>query len=237
MADEGKKERSMKEIIADATDEQLDREPVRTISVEELKAMVARHDARVKRRRRKVSGIIALFFVVITGGAMAFSNFTTDADADKNGKEEILTEDGVVIEDSGWGSSSETTVITEWSDIKTIKFAIEELIVPEYIPDPYQFDNLTVEELENGSLMCVYSFKDNAKEQMEIQQFIGMTNNEAYKINGYDETVKTDKGKVYLQKEDEITIATMYIDGGSSVKIWGSIDDAELIKIINHLSS
>ena len=62
--------------------------------------------------------------------------FTTDVDADKNAKEEIVTEDGVVIEDGGWGSDDEESwEITDWNEVSAMKATIPQLIIPEYIPD------------------------------------------------------------------------------------------------------
>ena len=99
--------RSIREIVSDATDRELKDFATGNLTLDELVAMAAAEERRRKRRMRRISGIAALFVIVLACGAFfVFSTFTTDVDADKNPKEEIVTEDGVIIEDGGWGSSS-----------------------------------------------------------------------------------------------------------------------------------
>ena len=130
--------RSIGQIISDATDEELKdyhKESAGNMTPDRLKAMAARTEKRKRRHMRELAGVAALFILVVVGGIMVFNTFTTDVDADKNAKEEIVTEDGVVIEDGGWGSSSEDNwVITDWAEVKIAKITVPELVVPEYIP-------------------------------------------------------------------------------------------------------
>ena len=141
--------RSIREIISDVTDRELKDFATGNLTPDELVAMAAAEERRRKRRMRRISGIAALFVIVLACGAFfVFSTFTTDVDADKNPKEEIVTEDGVIIEDGGWGSSSEDTwEINNWDEVKSAKAMISELLVPYYIPNGYVFEKLSIVEI------------------------------------------------------------------------------------------
>ena len=138
--------KSVREIISDATDRELRDFTTGSLTPEELTAMAAAEERRRKRRMRRINGIAALFVIVLACEAFfVFSTFTADVDADKNPKEEIVTEDGVIIEDGGWGSSSEDTwEITDWSEVSVMKATIPELVIPEYIPEGYECERLTI---------------------------------------------------------------------------------------------
>ena len=108
--------RSIREIVSDATDRELKDFATGNLTLDELVAMAAAEERRRKRRMRRISGIAALFVIVLACGAFfVFSTFTTDVDADKNPKEEIVTEDGVIIEDGGWeGNSEHRLIVNNW---------------------------------------------------------------------------------------------------------------------------
>ena len=126
--------RSIGQIISDATDEELKdyhKESAGNMTPDRLKAMAARTEKRKRRHMRELAGVAALFILVVVGGIMVFNTFTTDVDADKNAKEEIVTEDGVVIEDGGWGSDDEESwEITDWNEVSAMKATIPQLIIP-----------------------------------------------------------------------------------------------------------
>ncbi|MGN0704537.1 MAG: hypothetical protein ACI4LD_08250, partial [Lentihominibacter sp.] len=119
-ADLNKDEKSLKEIICDITEQELSGSSDDIVTVEQLKSMEKECSSRLKRRR--LIGAAAVFFVAIAGALIVSVNYPADVEADKNAPEEIVSEDGVVIEDGGWGSSSEDTlVITDWDEVKLLK--------------------------------------------------------------------------------------------------------------------
>ena len=158
--------RSIREIISDVTDRELKDFATGNLTPDELVAMAAAEERRRKRRMRRISGIAALFVIVLACGAFfVFSTFTTDVDADKNPKEEIVTEDGVIIEDGGWGSSSEDMwEITDWKEVSIAKSSIPDLIVPQYVPLDYAFKKLVIGDTENIKNIEYIFENSNAKE-------------------------------------------------------------------------
>lgn len=230
--------RSIGQIISDATDEELKdyhKESAGNMTPDRLKAMAARTEKRKRRHMRELAGVAALFILVVVGGIMVFNTFTTDVDADKNAKEEIVTEDGVVIEDGGWGSEAENMwEITDWNEIEAIKKVIPKLIVPEYIPKSYRFENLLVNEMD-GATSVEYLFK-NGKTDVILQQYIHNENLETMHISNDGETIESSKGTIYVLGNTESNKATIQIEDGFIIEIWNEFDNNEILKIVDGIS-
>lgn len=233
MSDEGRG-RTLKEIISDATEQELAEYQEDTLSVKELKVMLDKQASRAKARRLKIISATAVFVVAIFGAIMVFDNFSTDVQADKNAPEEIITDDGVVIEDGGWGSSSEDVIeITDWEEITEVKHHIPELIVPEYIPEGYEFKSLVVDTYED--IKCEYLFSKKGVDDIEIHQFIQSNNLNSFNIEASSKIIESKNGDIYIENVGEINIATIMLSGGSIVKLWSSIDEKSIVKIFNEL--
>lgn len=167
---------------------------------------------------------------------MVFNTFTTDVDADKNAKEEIVTEDGVVIEDGGWGSSSEDNwVITDWAEVKIAKITVPELVVPEYIPKGYDFHSLTIEDAGNIT-RNTYIFKNDDMQEYTIQECIQDENLGSTQINNGDRQVNSKKGVIYIEENQKSNNAIICIDDSIIVYIWSTFTDKEIVKIVDNMT-
>lgn len=184
---------------------------------------------------RRISGIAALFVIVLACGAFfVFSTFTTDVDADKNPKEEIVTEDGVIIEDGGWGSSSEDTwEITDWNEVSAMKATIPELVIPEYIPEGYEFKKLTITEIEK-MISAEYIFINNEKDEVRMQQYINNENLENIYMAD-SRILNSNKGTIYVTETSEIKNATAYMNDGTIVYIWSNLTDEQIVRIVDRM--
>lgn len=231
MRDEDKNYRTMKQIIKDSTDRELERYETKGLTPDELKTMVAAAKRKKKQRYRKLAGVAALFVVVLFGAIIVFNNFSTDVEADKNAKEEIITEDGVVIEDGGWGGNSENNwVITDWSEVKVAKTTVHELIIPQYVPEGYIFRDLIIERVSEEQRICVYMYMGE-EGTIQINQIIDNSSQLFYEINEYQRILSTSKGDVYIQNEDEKK-AIIQIDDGNIIEIYSGLPNDEILKII-----
>lgn len=232
--------RSIGQIISDATDEELKdyhKESAGNMTPDRLKAMAARTEKRKRRHMRELAGVAALFILVVVGGIMVFNTFTTDVDADKNAKEELVTEDGVVIEDGGWGSSSEDNwVITDWAEVKSIKESIPQLIILKYVPKGYKFKQLSINEMENAMSM-EYLFYNNDNQELIIHQYYHNENLEVTNIYDNDKTLRCSKGTVYIKENQTMNTATIQMNDGCIIEIFSCLVDEEIIKIIDELES
>lgn len=225
--------RSIREIISDATDRELKDFATGNLTPDELVAMAAAEERRRKRRMRRISGIAALFVIVLACGAFfVFSTFTTDVDADKNPKEEIVTEDGVIIEDGGWGSSSEDTwEINNWDEVKSAKATFAELGIPEYIPEGYIFNNLSIEEMENA-ITAKYIFCDMQKNELVIQQNIHNEGLGAIDIYESDRKLESKSGEIYICENHKNNTAIIKADNDCIVEIFSILNDDDIVKVI-----
>lgn len=225
--------RSIREIISDATDRELKDFATGNLTPDELVAMAAAEERRRKRRMRRISGIAALFVIVLACGAFfVFNTFTTDVDADKNPKEEIVTEDGVIIEDGGWGSSSEDTwEINNWDEVKSAKATFAELGIPEYIPEGYIFNNLSIEEMENA-ITAKYIFCDMQKNELVIQQNIHNEGLGAIDIYESDRKLESKSGEIYICENHKNNTAIIKADNDCIVEIFSILNDDDIVKVI-----
>lgn len=228
--------RSIREIVSDATDRELKDFATGNLTPDELVAMAAAEERRRKRRMRRISGIAALFVIVLACGAFfVFSTFTTDVDADKNPKKEIVTEDGVIIEDGGWGSSSEDGwIITDWKEVSAAKATIPELVIPEYVPEGYEFESLRIEYAEN-IMRDTYTFKTTKGDSIVIQECLNDESLEMTYIKDADLEIESSKGKVYIKETAQEKNATIYMDDGIVIYVWSNIDVNEIVNIVENI--
>lgn len=227
--------RSIREIVSDATDRELKDFATGNLTPDELVAMAAAEERRRKRRMRRISGIAALFVIVLACGAFfVFSTLTTDVDADKNPKEEIVTEDGVIIEDGGWGSSSEDMwEINNWDEVKSAKAMISELLVPYYIPNGYVFEKLSIVEI--GKMLKIeYYFKNDIQDELIIQEYIQNENLDVTYVTE-SRVIDSNKGAIYIVESGEIKNATVYMNDGTSIYIWTKINDEQIVQLVDQM--
>ena len=95
-------------------------------ALEEFKLMVYKDR---ERRRKKRNTLVACLVAAFIVGYLSFDALVPEVGADKNPKETIQTEDGVIIEDGGWGSSTGENDIwktEDWSEVIKIKEAYYE---------------------------------------------------------------------------------------------------------------
>lgn len=241
-------DKSLREILGEALDRDAADAAPSPMSYEEFQSMLSgnKREERKNRRRRiagmegrsnrglRIAGLAALFMIAIVGAALAFHAFTADVGANKNAPEEIITEDGVVIEDKGWGSSGEDCwTITSWDEIQTVKAAFPDLMIPGYIPEGYVFEKLTVEQVNDKNAVHEYVFLKATGEKIEIEISMINESETAMTVSQISRVIPSGRGEVYLQ--EDIKMATIRMDNGFSIRIWSSLSDEELVKLIDNL--
>lgn len=235
MSEAKRNNRTLKEIVSDATDRDLERYETGILTPDRLKKLASDADKRKKRRHRRIAGIAALFAVVVAGAIMVFDFADTDVEADKNSKEEIVTEDGsIIIEDGGWGSSSEDGwIITDWAEVEIAKATIPELIVPGYIPEGYEFKELKIFGGSNA-FNIEYLFDSDNEYELIIYQYKQDENLGAVQINNIDNEIYSKKGKIYIKNDGEYKKATIYMDDDFIVDMWNNFSNEEILKVIEN---
>lgn len=222
--------KTLKEIFSEEIRAELASGRTKKPTFEEFKEMVEKEKSK---RRKKYTAIAACFVTALVVGFFAFDYMACDVGADKNPKEIIQTEDGVIIEDGGYGSSTDednVLRITNWSDIDDIKVAVPEIPLVKYIPNGYKFSALSVEIHPNGDVLCKYSFLNKNNEMLEMESIV-MSGEVSLDITDVVATRECKKGLIYFQNGSN-KIATIQVDGGV-INLIGNISENEAIKIIN----
>lgn len=238
MSERNNSEKSLQEILGEALERDAADAAPSPMSYEQFQSMLSeRKQVKWKKRRLRIAGFAALFMIVLVSAALVFRAFTTDVGANKNAPEEIIMEDGVVIEDKGWGSSGEDCwTITNWDEIETVKATFPDLMIPRYIPEGYEFEELTVERLNDRSTVYGYLFSNKTNDKIEIEIFVAGMGESETKINHVAKIISSRNGEIYLQQEER-KIATIQMDDGISIRIWSNISEEDIVKLVEHLEA
>lgn len=227
--------KTLKDIIIEETEKEIEANlPEFSATPEEMLAKIKAKEKASKKRCLGYIVVAAVLILAFVAIGMKCSDTFLTVDADKNGKEEIVTDDGVIIEDEGWGSSSEDgIVITDWDEIPIAKSHVEKLLMPEYVPEGYEFKELKVENIEGG-YVCTYLYLGKDM-NFEVREHLNYENLQSVEINDVKHTVISEKGKVYFKLYDDNKIATIYLDDGITVEVDSNLDEKEIIKIIENM--
>lgn len=201
-------------------------------TLEEFKLLVYKdREKRRKKRNALVACIVAAFIV----GYLTYDDLVPEVGADKNPKKTIQTEDGVIIEDGGYGSSvgEENVWVTEdWEQVEDAQNIFPRMAVLHYVPEGYIFTSLVIRQNEVGSYVSKYLFKDIEKNTLEIDVYQFDDRETSIDINNVVRKIELKKGDIYIQ--DENKKATVHFEDGIAV-IWPSLSDEDLVKIANEL--
>lgn len=236
MSERNNSDKSLREIIGEALERDAADATPSPMSYREFQSMISGStQVKRKKRRQRIAGFAALFVIALVSAALVFHAFTADVGANKNAPEEIITEDGVVIEDKGWGSSGEDCwTITSWDEVETAKATFPDLMIPQYIPEGYEFEELTVEQITPANVVYRYVFLNGEGESIKLEIFATGTSETATNIDQMSRAISSSKGDVYIQ-EGNNKRATIQMDDGFSVRIWYSFSDKIIIKVIENL--
>lgn len=234
MSERNNSGKSLQEILGEALERDAADVTPSPMSYEQFQSMLSeRKQVKRKKRRLRIAGFAALFMIVLVSAALVFRAFTTDVGANKNAPEEIITEDGVVIEDKGWGSSGEDCwTITNWDEIEYVKAENSELIIPEYIPAGYAFNQLTIEQIGNGNVVYEYLFLNKRHEKIEVEIFIMKEGELATELDQVSRTIPSSKGIVYIQENNKL--ATVQMNDDQTIHILSNLSDEEIIKLVDN---
>ena len=255
---DNKKERTIRDILSDEVERQLEKNPPAKPSFEEFREMVYRRMKNDKegddaseegdnimpvetkniKRILRTAGVAAGFVMAMLAGMFAMNSLNSEVGADKNPKEEIVTEDGVIIEDGGWGSSEgeeNVWVITEWHDVEGAKLTYPNLLIPGYVPNGYEFECLIVESLDYRNVFSEYTFIKNKRNKIEIEVFDTDNDTKTSILNESDEVIKSEKGNTYINVEEKSAVIVQ--NDGNVITIYGILDRKEILKIVNNLNN
>lgn len=130
-----------------------------------------------------------------------------------------------------------TTMTTDkWSDIEKFKRNIDELHIPQYVPEGYKLVEFNAEEYYSGNCMGYYYFAGVNGESLTLTFSYNGNTSDIYSNSATGELIKLDDRLIYIT-EDEMennVYITVYTDD-SNIDISGNCNREELIKVAENL--
>lgn len=118
-------------------------------------------------------------------------------------------------------------VIENWDKVDEMKDQYPDLLIPEYVPEGYEFRQLVIED--TGMIESYVFVFANKEETLEITESL---NTELTIFNRYDRIIEGADEDIYVNEtDDKIAILKK---GSVSIYIIGKEDDYEIRKIVEH---
>ncbi len=189
---------------------------------------------RQARRRRYLTA--AACFLLLCIGAAGISHFLHPENYYVTaGKDDpIVNEEGnnTVIKDNEEGSElnvgTEEVTVTQWEKIDAVKKNHPDLLIPEYIPEGYEFESLNIEV---NPLKKKYSYQFCCQDK-KLTLVQGSEDMEI--VKSYDRKIADMDGVEILINEEESKNGYFYISNGVC-SISGDLSDEEYLRIMEGL--
>ena len=168
-------------------------------------------------------------------GTFSAVNLLSPDDVIAGKNDPVMTEEGNnTIVKEGQGQSGENTgtekiTVNDWEKVSYVKKKYPQLLIPQYVPEGFEFTGLEIEETEIFSTYT-YTYVQGEK-SLKLTQVVG-TDLEI--INDYDRNFETEGGVAVKLKED-IEISANFIIERSLCTLIGSFSDEECGKIVDAL--
>ena len=207
------------------------------LDVEVLHAWVAADRKRRAIRRRRYAAVCACILLVccaafgmktLTGSDdyYAVAGKNDPVTSEKDGNTVIKSGDGDMDENLG----ADVVVVNDWNMVETAKKTYPELVIPRYVPEGYEFEELHIEAV-GESERYIYMYSSN-KNTLTIIQTTDIDNKA---IKNYGRSINTKDGLKIMIKEDVEKTAGCYLDQNCMLFIKGSISDEEMRSVIENL--
>lgn len=207
------------------------------LDVEVLHAWVAADRRKRAIRRRRYAAVCACVLLV----CCAAFGMKTLTDSDDYyavaGKNDPITseEDGnTVIKNNEEGVDDtigeQEVVIENWEHVADAKKLYPELLIPEYVPEGYEFEELDITNTEvTKRFKYIFISGDNVLSMNQSMDVDGKA------IKDYNYIIYMDDGKRIMIKEDIQRMATYVLQENDLFVIKGDLEDEDFAKIIENL--
>lgn len=206
--------------------EKLDLEVLREWAAEDRRKKALRH-------KRWAAAAAA---VVLTAGTIIGADLLKDRGefyAEAGNNDPVISEsDGnTIIKNNDEGAEenpgTRQIVIENWDKVDEMKDQYPDLLIPEYVPEGYEFRQLVIED--TGMIESYVFVFANKEETLEITESL---NTELTIFNRYDRIIEGADEDIYVNEtDDKIAILKK---GSVSIYIIGKEDDYEIRKIVEH---
>lgn len=196
-----------------------------SISLEEIESWVAQDNMKKRIKRKKIMSIAACFIIICGMGLTMRFYANADNSVVMAGGDDVEVTTG----ENGGGNEY---VRTDWDEAMKLAEEYPDMLIPDYVPEGYEFKQLKV---ETGSVGVTYkfAFQDAKNKRINIIEIPDM---EDTLITDYEEEIMGQLGKIYIKHEnDTITGISLLGEIMISVELKGTKD--EVVGIIDQLKS
>lgn len=227
-------------VLAQAVAEEMGEIPEVSITIEELKALERADRKKRNRKKAKIVGVAAALLIVCGVAAYAAwaDELAVPVDADKNTEQSVQEENGsVVINENGAESEGATTYTeTDWNKAIALREEFPDLMIPNYVPEGYEFMQLEVEHYVGTGYKALYKYQKESSELLIEENTYQDYGEKAPILAGTEQQIETKNGKGYiLDEKNGRAIAATVHSNEKSINVKGNIEKSECIKIINKI--
>lgn len=194
----------------------------------------ARRDRRRSLRKRyAIAACTALVFLCAAALALHFGLLSgSDVSmAGKGGDQINETEGGAVIKgnqaDADENLGSVKIVIDDWKQVEEAQIKYPDMLIPEYIPEGYEFEKLVIEE--NSLKREYYFFYWCENGELTIKQSSEI---ESVAVYNYNEILQVGEREVFVNYKENVA---HFEEEDIFVTIKGQVDRKEILKIVKNI--
>ena len=168
-------------------------------------------------------------------GTFSAVNLLSPDDVIAGKNDPVMTEEGNnTIVKEGQGQPGENTgtekiTVNDWEKVSYVKKKYPQLLIPQYVPEGFEFTELVVEANEMFDTYT-YIYSHN-KEKIQLIQTIGT---ELEVIKDYDRFFET-AGGVNVKIKEDIEVSAHFIIGEDLCALTGRLSDEEYGNIVDAL--
>ncbi|MBR0599568.1 hypothetical protein [Sinanaerobacter chloroacetimidivorans] len=202
-------------------------------------------NSRRKNEKRKVSRAASVaaasFMILAVSSAIAILISSNPVDAIKSKLERqfikvrnvlVIKDDNPAQIDTMGGVEKE---IEDWKDIGNAKKFLQELFVPGYIPEGYEFQSLKIKKDGEIGYYAKYQFINSEGSLLSINQYYTEDEPDTVVTNA-NKMIETNAGNVYITVDEFTeTIIGTFFAGNDKIVISGAISEAEIETLCNSI--
>lgn len=210
-------------------------------AVPELDFLKKKSHRTAKQKRSFSFGKVAAVVVIALLGANMILLISNDSQSygDKGILHRLYQGIAGVVTDSDEAISPDDEVealtINSMDDIEKAKRFLPGLYVPQYIPEGYKLDDLSINKYADGDYAAAYAFSDPKGKTLGISAMFTVGDN-SYASSGQGEMIEKKDRKIFISYDevDEVYTATVYTETGV-MDISGDLDKTELMRVAEGL--
>lgn len=185
-----------------------------------------------KRRRWMIPAIVGTCCLLL---CFVLPMAIEPSDAEKTEETKVVEQSDTIVIQPEYAEGQVRKKIfreTNWEKVPELASKAEGMMIPGYVPEGYEFKEAVL-ELNDKDYWIAYHFSNQEKNNLKLSN-ININGSDAPTtfIEDSDQKIETEKGIVYLQKNNENIIIGNMIYNSDQLVVEGKITEKECKKII-----